>query len=439
MVFECTLGGMPLWARILGPGSTDANAVYGCSTEAELVPMMGDVRLAPGSYTIQVSKPTGEGARHTGGYTGRYDLYLYRLDGAPEQASQVVAVGDTIEGESLDPPGDADNFILRGHRGDDVDIQLYGLDERWVQSMDLLLGYSGGRTDPLGIAYWEVEGDLSHGTDHVVLPADGDYPIKITGGNIRRDNDGAAPYRVIVHKVSRAVEHHAARISVGDSVTDERLDDWNDLDEFIVTGAPGQLVIASAREEPGTMGVRLEAVEPATRETLAFTSSNSYRPSGTTLPFALDSAGEAAVRLYRAIDVIPGEVGAYEFGVYVFSTAPENVSATIAIGDTVRGESIDRPGDVDEYIFDGAAGDTLSVYFNPISSPDHTMPLVLEVLGSESDDPLGSIQIGVGAELGDWQTGAFVLPESGSYIVRVRGFNYELGSGEYEFTLQRAR
>jgi hypothetical protein len=304
--------------------------------------------------------------------------------------------------------------------------------------MELHLGYSGGRTNPLGIAYWDAEGEWTHGTDHIVLPEDGDYPIDITGGNIRRDNEGAAPYRVIVQRVSRAVEHHsAAEIAVGDSVVDERLDDWNDLDEFTVAGAPGQLVSASVSAAPSTMGVRLEAVDPATRETLAYTSSNAMRPTGVTLPFALDSSGAAAIRIYRATDVIPGEVGPYVFAVHAFSAAPEKTSAAIAIGDTVRGESIDPTGDVDEYGFAGIAGDKLTVYFNPISSPDSASPLVLEVFRTGSDQILGSVQVGVGAELGYWRTGALSLPESGSYVVRVRGWDHEHGSGEYEFTVQR--
>jgi hypothetical protein len=438
LAFTCESGGAPLWATLVGPGG-GVGGVYDCNSQLQLLPTTGDMPLAPGSYTIRVSAPNTNEARHTGGYTGRYNLYGYRIDGAPENANVIIAVGDTIEGESLDPPGDFDNFILQGHRGDDIDILVYGLDEGWQQYLELHLGYSSGRTEPLGMAYWLADGDERRGTDHLVLAEDGDYPLSISGRDFRRDGGGASPYRVVVQRVSRAVEHHSAAISVGDVVADERLDDWNDLDEFTVTGEPGQSVAASVSADPSTMGVRLEAVDPTTRETLAYTTSNPTRPTGVTEPFALDASGTAAIRIYRATDVVPGEVGAYAFDVHGFSAAPENTSAAIAIGDTVRGEWVDPLGDVDEYTFDGGAGDRLVVYFNPVSSPDPEWPLTLEVFEKESDQILGSIQIGaVGAELGDWHTEAFVLPEPGRYVVRVRGYDKELGSGQYAFTVQRA-
>lgn len=439
LAMSCDPAVTPLWARVVSPDIGDTAGIYDCSSESQLLSMTGNMLLDPGSYTVRVSAPDVGDYPHTGGYTGHYKLYAYRLSGEPENASEFVAVGDTIEEESLDPPGDYDNFILRGHRGDDIDILVYGLDDRWVQYMELQLGYSSGRTEPLGIAYWNAEGDQRQGTGHIVLAEDGDYPIRVSGSGVLRDAERASPYRVVVERVSRAVEHHSEGISVGDVVSDERLDDWDDLDEFTVTGEPGQLVAATVSADPSTMGVRLEAVDLATRETLAYTTSNPTRPTGVTVPFKLDASGAAAIRIYRATDVVPGEVGAYEFDVHGFDPAPENTSAAIAIGDTVRGEWVDPLGDVDEYMFDGFAGDHLIVYFNPTSSPDPTWPLVLEVFESGNDEILGSIAVGAtGAELGYWRTEEFALPESGRYVVRVRGYANELGSGEYDFTVQKA-
>ena len=438
VAMSCEPAEATLWARLIsGSGSIDG-VIYTCHSPSQLLSVTGRELLAPGRYTIRVGAPDVGGAQHTGGYAGRYNIFAYRIDGAPEHASAIVAVGDTIQEESLDPPGDFDNFVLQGHRGDDIDILVYGLDDSWVQNMTLSLGYSSGRTEPLGSAYWMAEGDDRHGTGHIVLAEDGNYPISVSGGGFRRDGGGASPYRVVVQRVSRAVEHHAAEISVGDVISDERLDDWNDLDEFTLTGAPGRLVAASVSADPSTMGVRLEMVDPATRETLALTTSTPDRPIGVTDAIAIPSSGTVAVRAYRAIQVVPGTVGGYELEVHSFDPAPESIAAVIAIGDTVRGEWIDPLGDIDEYTFSGTAGDVLMAYFDVVSSPDPEWPLKLEVLDSTSDQVLGSIAIPAGSELGDWHTGAFSLPVSGSYVVRVSGYDKEHGSGEYAFTVQRA-
>src|SRR5204862_2941920 len=45
---------------------------------------------------------------------GSYRLYLYRVNRAPESVPAVVTIGDTIAGESIDPPGDVDEFTLSG-------------------------------------------------------------------------------------------------------------------------------------------------------------------------------------------------------------------------------------------------------------------------------------------------------------------------------------
>jgi hypothetical protein len=394
--------------------------------------------LAAGSYMVRVSAPDIAELRHDGGYSGRYDLYAYTLNSAPEHADAALSVGDVIEDEALDPVGDVDTFILDGHRGDDVNIFLFGSDERWPQNMTLFLGYSDGRGGPLGLAYSAEQTKPAPSTGHIVLPEDGQYPVIIGPTNQGADGAESGPYRLVVQRVSRAVEQHVAEITVGDTVSDERLDDPDDVDEFTLSGVPGQLVAASVTADPSTMGVRLEAVDPTTRETLAFTTSTPDRATGVTAPFKLDASGAAAVRIYRATDVVPGDVGGYDFEVHSFNPEPEAVAAAIAIGDTVRGEAVERLGDVDEYTFSGAAGDKLVAYSSVVSSPDPEWPLKLEVLDGEREQVLVSMQIVAGIELGDVRSETFSISESGTYIVRVSGFDNEHGSGEYTFTLQPA-
>ena len=439
VAIDCSPAAATLWARVIGAGGSDGAAVYTCHSPAQPRSSTGRMLLAPGSYTVRVSAPDIAEQRQIGGYSGRYNLYGYKLDSAPEHASASVSVGDTIEGESLAPVGDVDTFILDGHRGDDVNIFLYGLEERWRQNMRLFLGYSDGRGGPLGLAYSAEDGEPAPSTGHIVLPGDGKFPVIVGPTNQGEDGAEYGPYRMVIQRVSRAVEHHVAGISVGDVVSDERLDDRDDVDEFALAGAPGQLVAASVSADPSTMGVRLEVVDPASREILAWSSSNPDRPIGVTDHFALSQSGRAAVRVYRATDVVDGPVGDYELEVHNFDPAPENVPAQIAIGDTISGERIDPLGDFDEYTFSGTVGDRLEIYFNPVDSLDHEWPLRVEVLQGESDRLLMSALNGQSsAGLGTLHTEPFTLPVTGSYVVRVRGFDNEHGDGEYAVAVERA-
>ena len=111
----------------------------------------------------------------------------------------------------------------------------------------------------------------------------------------------------------------------------------------------------------------------------------------------------------------------------------ENDDGTLAIDQTVFG-AIDSPGDVDDWVLTGEAGQTIDIavvaddltFFDPvleIIAPDGTL--------LASDDDSG----------GDLQplASAIELPEDGDYIVRVRGFSGLVDFGAYQLDVSTAK
>ena len=111
----------------------------------------------------------------------------------------------------------------------------------------------------------------------------------------------------------------------------------------------------------------------------------------------------------------------------------ENDGGTLAIDQTVFG-AVDSPGDVDDWVLTGEAGQTIDIaviaddltFFDPvldILAPDGTL--------LASDDDSG----------GDLQplASAVELPEDGDYVVRVRGFSSAIDFGAYRLDVTTAK
>jgi hypothetical protein len=67
---------------------------------------------------------------------GPYGFQVFPIDRAPENVSPIVAIGDTVVGESLEPVGDADEFTFEAVEGDslrlDVHFEIASIDVRVV-------------------------------------------------------------------------------------------------------------------------------------------------------------------------------------------------------------------------------------------------------------------------------------------------------------------
>src|SRR5439155_18453374 len=92
------------------------DVVPGIASEGRLV------SLTPGAHRITVCAEDRGAA-----YRGRYGFRTYSISTAPESRSDTITIGDTIATESIDVPGDVDEFFFYGKVGRHIDVPFQGL------------------------------------------------------------------------------------------------------------------------------------------------------------------------------------------------------------------------------------------------------------------------------------------------------------------------
>jgi hypothetical protein len=399
--------------EITGPDSGTPPTGIAVSGPAGSVAGTGVGLRLPGTYQLRVS---GSGSGD-GGYFGEYRLQVLPIDSLPEQAPESLAIGDSIT-ETLAPAGDLDRFVFFGAKGEHVDVRLQALSGTGMvlavlsPSGAVLAGVflgdpHSGRLDFTETGWYRVG----------VGPAQGGTVLEDTG-----------TYRVTIYRVSGAPETAPDSVLVADSVWTESLDFAGDLDEFSIVGAPGTEVALFFLAGSNTT---LDVIDSATSDVIVQTP-----VPGATPRFRLPASRRARVRVYA-----PGPtnvaVGAYWFFVYPVDRAPELVSPTVVLDDTVAGETIAPIVDVDEFSFDGTSGQVVTVLFDTPTGagfPGYELQFVDPV----ADSVLGSaISVNPSSTFGDVHTGPFTLPRTGTFVLRVQAVdNTALGDRPYRFLVR---
>jgi hypothetical protein len=308
--------------------------------------------------------------------------------------------------------------------------------------------------------FWSVNYLLE---DRLALPrvdlAPGDAYDVVLEGYTRRWTPGMdAPFGLTVRRVSAAPEHHEVAIAFGDTVRDS-IDFEGDIDDFTLRGTPGQEINVSAswpsNYAPIDFGVALD--DPATGRTLARSnflwnySPTATIPGGGVVRVRACSNASCAVPRCEIEVCRPSDGGLvrYSLVVHRIDRAPEQVLATYTLGDVVSGEKVDQPGDIDEYVFDGSAGQTVQAALQWYTPFDRSMPgpgLQLDLIDVASGQLLTSVLARYKTvEVDDISSPPVVLPTTGRYLVRVRSQDgdpqspYIHNYGEYRFRVGAPR
>jgi hypothetical protein len=103
--------------------------------------------------------------------------------------------------------------------------------------------------------------------------------------------------------------------------------------------------------------------------------------------------------------------------------------ATVAIGDTIGGESLDPLGDVDLFTFDGRRGDDVDIQFEGLDTLS-ARNMWLQLMNAR--DPIIPMAVAYAAPGSDhsFTTHHLVLPDSGAYILRVGPVNEGTSTAE---------
>lgn len=367
------------------------------------------------------------------GHRGGFTLLLYVQESEPEQTPARVSIGDTIAGEFIDPPGDVDDFLFRGDGGQELITFLQPLGPDGGATL-LLTVYDSATDQQVA---WDViaypsESLESHSTGRFVLPDTATYRLRVRG---RVWDVDRGPYRFQLYPVDRRPEAVGSTPAVGEVVSGEAIEAVGDVDEFTVAASGGQEVNLMFRRLSGEGDpIRLELLRP---DGLSIKSVEAAAPSapdelGTGRFFLPED--EHTIRIAGPAAGSPAAgTGAYTFELYPIDPAPETVPASISIGDTIAGESLDRPGDVDSFTFTGTRGQLLNVFLTT-EPTDPPASFRLELLTPEHNYPA---EVPWGPDdVRTASTGRVLLTKTTEYGIRVQGPGTgSMDRGPYGFEL----
>ena len=387
---------------------------------------------AAGVYLLSVSTfPAGASAR--------FRFMVYEINTAPEKVPARFAIGDTVAGETIDPIVDGDRFFADGTAGQDVVLVMETLGPQGSGSVSLDV------VDPttntlLGYVFGDA-GTPTLTTGRLRLPGTHDYRFSAWAVTSNVYPRYRGPYRFWSYLINRAPEHRPAVIPLSAEVRGETIDRAGDLDEFTFAAPVGAEYNAfvqaprAVRLEVGTVaGPVLATATSSAADTGLFN-----HPTGR---FQIPAAGSYILRVAGTAPSQIADTGAYRVFLYPIDRRPEHVSTTITLGDTVSGEAIDLPGDIDEFTFSGAAGEELNAFLQAQSGSLETH-LQLEVLDGGGTLVSYTQSVGTDTSLLRQPTGRFALPRTGTYRLRVSGVNGgpsypdELNRGAYRLFLGR--
>lgn len=380
---------------------------------------------------LRVTHVVGGGAH--GGITYRIDpspfgaaaravVTARRVPAGPEHISGVIALDAAITGESLDAPGDVDLFTFTGTSGQIIEPMIHIPGPEGVT-----LAICANISTPNGAVLGAVSAfpgdtvltDFQGG--RLTLPTTGIYQIRVNSGrNGCFGWGGNGPYvgayTFDIALIDLAPETASADLAPGDTVTTEGIDRIGDIDLFTVHGTPGTQVNLFLRG----IGVMMRLEVPGLPMLVSLVADTSLldTPSGRrTLP----DSGKVTVKVTGYYDGPGGTTGLYQLAVYAIDPAPEVRPAAIALDDTVTGEAIGFPGDIDRFTFAGTAGQFVNVHLSAVGAlPNGSLALQLFAPnGSSMGAAIGSIV--TDQDSVDRATGRRELPVTGTYTVEVRG------------------
>ena len=382
---------------------------------------MGSMLLAAGTYKMRVAGIFSDASGRA--YAGPYQILPRTVNTGPETRSATIAPGDTVRGESIDPAGDIDRYRMALAAGDSVYFGIEPVAATYLVNI------------ALSTSRWDFPDRL------FVAPHDGDYYITVSGSQGGINLAERVPYGLHLVHAGLAPEDRPAAFALGDTVR-SKIDITGEADEFL-TSAPAGATLTGAFTWAGSGPPYVWAVfiDPTTGVHL----DSALAVHGNVGDVTVPASGALRVRIVGlppcggyvpCLDL--GPTGPYSFALHVLNRGPEAGSAQYVVGDTVS-ETIE-PADIDEYRFDGTAGDTVSVYFQIPTEVATYDGLRISLIDLTTGATLGSLtNIYGGARLEDVGIPNLVLPSTGSFQIRVQGVAEFQSRGAYRFRVARPR
>lgn len=275
-----------------------------------------------------------------------FSFVAFAVDAAPEHHAVAIAIGDTVTGEDINPLVDVDTFVAPGQAGEDLVavVQATGAAGSGVVALNVSDPVTG---DLLGHDA-VVAGDTSPPTTgRFRLPAPGNYRFEVRSVSSRVFPRYQGPYRFWSYAINRAPEHVSANLAIGSEIDGETVDRAGDIDEFSFPASAGAVFNAFLQS---ANAVQLEvAPDPGLPVAMVVSGPDTGLYAAATGRFTIAQGGSYLVRISGTTSTAMSDTGAYRFLLYPVNRQPETLPDTLVFGDSLLGEAIDVPGDLDEF------------------------------------------------------------------------------------------
>jgi hypothetical protein len=353
------------------------------------------------------------------GSTARFRFKVYLIDPAPEFVPASFALGDTVTGETIDPMVDLDWFRANGDSGREIVavLETQGPAGSGSVFLDVI---DTATNNLLGYVFADASTSNPLTTGRMRLSGTHDYLFTLGSVTSNQYPLYRGPYRFWTYVINRAPEHRSAPIPFNTEIANERIDRAGDVDEFTFQATAGAYFNAFVQGGGRTFQLEVAPQGSATFAIASTQASDTALFAHATDRFQIPNAGTHVVRVTATNQYQIADTGPYRVYLYAIDPRPERVPVTIAPGDTVSGEDIGLPGDIDEFTFSGRSGEEFNVAIQAQNGSPETS-LQLDVLNGVGTVLRTAQSVGTDASLLRQVTGRFALPGTGTFRLRVTG------------------
>jgi hypothetical protein len=394
-----------LQLEVVDPAGVVLRSILSAGTDTSLLQQVTGRFALPSTGTYRL-RLTGYDGYCAPGYRGAYQVFLHRVNGRPETLPDTLAFGDSLSGESIDLPGDFDEFrvTVPDSSGANLAFELEAPGGLIVKLIDSTTGAvvataaGGGRAATGRLS-------LAPGKYIVGVDASVEYDFSVARG----------PYRLWFYRFGFGPEVVPDTFAIGDTVSGEVIEPWGDVDQLRFYGQRGQHINIALQGRADTSGGGFQAwiSGPGGEPEWTFASVSSTAQDATLREHQTRRLDLRVTGWYHVEMTGFGPTrGAYRLLVEPLGTAPEHVAAALVPGESVTTEAIDTPGDWDEFTVTATPGQDLNVIFQ--GNPAMNGYAQIRVRDAASGDSLAG-NVGQGTRI----VGPFRVPAGGQVTVAV--------------------
>ena len=317
------------------------------------------------------------------------------------------------------------HWLFTAQAGERVSVQIAPYSANSITPLTLQLADAGGHV------FLQREAHLGNSVltlDEVLLPRTGVYQVIVSGGQRR-----SGMYRLTLTRDERNVQDRDYSVRYGETVG-RVLSRQNFLDVWTFAGSQGDVLdvnVHAVRGDEAAFNVQLRSADGQALATVpADALTASARVQGVVLP----QTGYYSIAVGNLDTAFAGQT-AYELTLLLRGTAAHSIGSRMIDDQPVEGTLyVDDPADV--WVFDGALGDTISVW---LTADTAMLQPTLTLLATDWHvaNPSGELQVLTATQADE--SGAaqlsFALPGDGVFALLVQ--DPALRGGRYRLHLSR--